>query len=179
MKITMKFIYIALALVAVALDTLRANAASGDLFASVDGGFVYKYPPSGVQNTFAAGLNAARGVDFDSSGNLFVVTFFCDTSCQTNIIKITPDGVQSTFASAAGDHGYGLEFDSAGNLYTTVNFDTLEASQIWKYLPDGTPSLFATASSALYVFFDLAFDRFGNLFVSTQSGAQQPDTILK
>ena len=77
-----------------------------------------------------------------------------------------------------GDFSYGLEFDSAGNLYATVNFET-GASQIWKYLPDGTPSLFATASSQSYYFFDLAFDRFGNLYVSTQSGAQQPDTILK
>src|SRR5437867_411723 len=141
MKITMKFIYIALALVAVALDTLRANAASGDLFASVDGGFVYKYPPSGVQNTFAAGLNAARGVDFDSSGNLFVVTFFCDTSCQTNIIKITPDGVQSLFATIANRVLEGLAIDGANNVFAMA-FNGV----VYKFTPDGVQSTFASAA---------------------------------
>jgi sugar lactone lactonase YvrE len=162
---------------------------------------------------------------FDSVGNLFVATTFCDATCHPTIFKITPDGVQTVFGTIAGDsfleglaidrsdnvfalitagiiykftptgiqsmfgsvpvpplnteQSFGLAFDSAGNLFALANF-SVAASQIWKFLPDGTRSLFATASSALYAFADCAFDRFGNLFVSTQgSCGQEADTILK
>ena len=107
MKTITKLIYTAFAVAVVALGALTATGAPADnptvrptprprpagppaLFASVDGDFVYKYPPRGVQNTFAAGLNPARGVAFDCAGNLFVATFFCDLSCQAYIVEITP-----------------------------------------------------------------------------------------
>jgi hypothetical protein len=50
--------------------------------------------------------------------------------------------------------------------------------QIWKFAPDGTSTVFVTASQ-LYEFIDLAFDRFENFFVSTESNGQYLDTLLK
>ena len=142
------------------------------------GGFIYEYRGFGIQTIFAPGLDRPRGVAFDNAGNLF----FADTAF--NHIKITPGGVPSTFASPPSIQSFGLAFDSAGNLYTGVNFpqpspsSTQVQPQIWKYAPDGTSSVFATASPQNDGnFIDLAFDRFGNLFVSIEAGGD--DTILR
>jgi sugar lactone lactonase YvrE len=73
----------------------------------------------------------------------------------------------------------GLAFDGAGNLLAADTFN----QTIFKFAPDGTRSVFVGPSA-----FDpdtgpagLAFDRFGNLFVSTES--EPPligkDAILK
>jgi hypothetical protein len=64
--------------------------------------------------------------------------------------------------------GFGLAFDAAGNLFGASSSDLT----IYKFAPDGTRSVFVDASG----FppnngpIDLAFDRFGNLFASTESG---------
>ena len=59
----------------------------------------------------------------------------------------------------------GIAFDGAGNLFAADSHD----QTIYEFTPDGTSSIFAGPSA-----FDLdqgpsglAFDRFGNLFVST------------
>jgi sugar lactone lactonase YvrE len=144
-------------------------------------GEIVKITPGGVQSLFATVDPACdsflEGLAVDGAGNIFVVANL-GAFVSSVIYEFTPDGVQSTFASPPSIQSFGLAFDSAGNLYTVVNFET-EPSQIWKYLPDGTPSVFATASSLSYGFADLAFDRFGNLFVSTESNGQEPDTIRK
>jgi hypothetical protein len=147
-------------------------------------GEIVKITPGGVQSSFAT-MDCdtfAEGLAFDGAGNIFVNVLHDNPLSgppSFEIYKFTPDGVQSTFASPPGAQAFGLAFDSAGNLYTGINFET-GASQIWKFLPDGTSSVFATASSELYIYDNLAFDRFGNLFASTQhSCGQAPDTILK
>ena len=233
MKTITRFIYAAFAAVALAVGAVTANGAVNDLYASVNGdthnggGFIYEYNPGGVQSTFAAGLSRPRGVAFDHSGNLFVVTNTFDSvsgTFQPSIVKITPDGVQSTFGTISGDffgsglamdasgnifimavddtsatgaatiykftpagvqstfgsipgQGFGLAFDSADNLFAADGFDRT----IYKFAPDGTRSVFVDPSgfTPLSGPGGLAFDRFGNLFVSTESGEQEPDSILK
>jgi DNA-binding beta-propeller fold protein YncE len=231
MKTITKFIYAVFAAVILATGAVTANGTLNDLFASVNGaannggGFIYQYNPGGVQSTFAAGLSRPRGVAFDHSGNLFVVTNTFDSvsgTFQPSIVKITPDGVQSTFATISGDffgsglamdasgnifvmavddtsatgaatiykftpagvqstfgsvpgQGVGLAFDSAGNLFAADFFD----QTIYKFAPDGTRSVFVGPDGFPpdHGPAGLAFDRFGNLFVSTEG--PEPDSILK
>ena len=144
-------------------------------------GAILKITPDGVQSTFAtlSGDVYLRALAFDSSGNLFVMAQAFPGPGPSTICKFTPGGVQSTFGSIPGT-GVGLAFDSAGNLFAADSYD----KTIYEFTPDGTSSIFAGPSA-----FDpdqgpsgLAFDRFGNLFVSTV-GSQPPvvngDSILK
>jgi len=139
---------------------------------------IVKITPGGVQSTFAtlSGNLFGEDVAFDSSGNLFVIAQDQnDPNQASTIYKFTPGGVQSTFGSMPGQ-GFGLAFDGAGNLFAAdAVFQT-----IWKFTPDGTRSVFVIASiNPDQGLVGLAFDRFGNLFVSTESNLVEPDTILK
>jgi hypothetical protein len=144
-------------------------------------GAILKITPDGMQSTFAtlSGDVYLRALAFDSSGNLFVMAQAFPGPGPSTIYKFTPGGVQSTFGSIPGT-GVGIAFDGAGNLFAADSHD----QTIYKFTPDGTSSIFAGPSA-----FDpdqgpsgLAFDRFGNLFVSTV-GSQPPvvngDSILK
>ena len=67
MKTITKFIYAAFAAVTLAIGALTANAAVGDLFASVNGdglnggGFILQLTPTGVKSIFASGLSRPVG----------------------------------------------------------------------------------------------------------------------
>jgi hypothetical protein len=74
--------------------------------------------------------------------------------------------------------GFGLAFDSAGNLLATVNY-AADPSEVWKFAPDGTSSVFVTATDVVSAWGDLAFDRFGNLFMSTDVTPPALSKILK
>ena len=75
MKTITKLIYVAVAVVSLAIGAVTVNGAVNDLFASVNGdtqnggGFIYEYTPSGQQSTFASGLSRPRGVALDSASN--------------------------------------------------------------------------------------------------------------
>jgi sugar lactone lactonase YvrE len=144
-------------------------------------GTLVKIAPDGVQSTFAT-LGEQdfqpEGVAFDLAGNLFVMAIdLNDPNLASTIYKFTRDGVQNTFGTVPGQ-GFGLAFDSAGNLFAACGDQT-----IYKFTSDGTRSVFVDSSA----FndgegpIDLAFDRFGNLFVSTESGlfSSPNDGILK
>ena len=175
MKTITKFISAVFAAVILATGAVTANGTLNDLFASVNGaannggGFIYQYNPGGVQSTFAAGLSRPRGVAFDHSGNLFVVTNTLDSvsgTFQPSIVKITPDGVQSTFATISGDFfGQGLAIDSSGNIFVMAGDDTspVAASTIYEFTPDGVQSTFGTVPGQGFA---LAFDTAGNLFAA-------------
>jgi sugar lactone lactonase YvrE len=175
MKTITKLIYGAFAVAILAIGTVTANGALNDLFASVNGdtqnggGFIYEYTPGGVQSTFAPGLSRPRGVAFDHSGNLFVVTNTFDSvsgTFQPSIVKITPDGVQSTFATISGDFfGSGLAIDASGNIFVMAVDDTspVGASTIYEFTPNGVQSTFGTLPGQGFA---LAFDTAGNLFAA-------------
>jgi sugar lactone lactonase YvrE len=141
---------------------------------------ILKIFPDGTQTTFANinGPSAdffASGANFDSAGNLFVtVGDDTDVNAAATIYKFTPTGVQSTFGNMPGQP-FALAFDGAGNLYAADAVD----QTIYQFTPDGTrtvyigPSAFGTVGPV-----GLAFDRAGNLFVSTE-GNPGSDTILK
>jgi DNA-binding beta-propeller fold protein YncE len=235
MKTITRIIHAAFAVVILAIGTLTANGASGDLFASINGGpgnglgSIYQYTPTGVQTTFASGLSRPRGVAFDSVGNLFVATNFISNTVQPTILKVMPDGTQDVFATIPGSfffaqgvaidrsdnvfvmaqfqfsfsiiykftpdgsrmvfaflpgqrqgsQGFGLAFDSLGNLFAA---DVL-AGTIYKFAPDGTRSIFVGPEAFIPGLEDgplgLAFDHFGNLFVSTERFPFTDDRILK
>jgi sugar lactone lactonase YvrE len=89
-----------------------------------------------------------------------------DTSpvAASTVYEFALDGVQSTFGAVPGQ-GFALAFDTAGNLFAA---DVVDRT-IYEFAPDGTRSVFVGADG----FppdegpIGLAFDRFGNLFVST------------
>jgi DNA-binding beta-propeller fold protein YncE len=230
MRPTAKIIYAAFQVVILAIGTLTANSEPGDLFASVDGapangvGFIYKYTPKGEQSTVASGLSRPRGLAFDSAGNLFVATNFCDaTWCHPTILKITPGGAQHVFATIPDSffaqglaidrsdnlfviaitwsntgsiiykltpeggrgsfgfvpgHGFALAFDRAGNLFAA----DVTGQSVYKFSPDGKRSVFVGPEAFINSEtgpIGLAFDRFGNLFVSTEVFPYTDDGILK
>jgi hypothetical protein len=144
-------------------------------------GAILKIAPDGTQTTFANVNGPSNdfflsGLAFDQSGNVYVMALD-DTVpvAPSTIYKFVPDGGQSTFGSVPGQ-GIALAFDSAGNLFAADFVD----QTIYKFTPDGAMSIFVGPSA-----FDpvsgpagLAFDRFGNLFVSTE-GDPGNNTILE
>src|SRR6266496_340996 len=160
MKTVTKFIYAAFAVVFLALGTVTANGARGDLFASIDGtDSIYQYTPDGVQSTFASVPSFPRGVAFDHGANLFVATSpFNGSEFEAAVVKITPGGVQSTFASFGNYFLEGVAVDRSDNVFAQVT-----AGIIFKITPDGVQSTFATTASIQS--FGLAFDSAGFLYV--------------
>jgi hypothetical protein len=138
-------------------------------------GAIVKITPDGVQSTFATLSQQnfqPEGLAFDGAGNLFVMAInLTDPNLVSTILKFTRNGVESTFGSVPGQ-GFGLAFDSTGNLFAADAGLADNTNQtIWKFAPDGTRTIFADSSK-----FPpgngpagLTFDRFGNLFASTET----------
>jgi DNA-binding beta-propeller fold protein YncE len=193
MKALIKSIRSACATVILAMATLTANGESGDLFASVNGGFgnglgsIYQYTPNGERSTFASGLNRPRGLAFDSAGNLLVATTFIDWTEHSTILKFTPDGTQSVFGTIPTSHfAQDLAIDRYDNVFVMTSHPRFLLSIIFKFTPDGQRTPFATlpkhtgagnplAGTAKGVSFSqgmgLAFDSAGNLFAADAVGA--------
>lgn len=74
--------------------------AAGNLFVSLAGtlfvpdGAVVEISTTGIETTFATGLNYPRGLAFDPQGNLFVTELTGE-----DILRFTPNGSRSIFAS--------------------------------------------------------------------------------
>jgi sugar lactone lactonase YvrE len=151
-------------------------------------GTIVKITPGGVQSIFATLSEQnfqPEGLAFDHAGNLFVIAIDLtdDPNFASTIYKFTPDGVQSTFGTLPFQ-SFGLAFDSAGNLFAACAGvpDVANSASIYKFTPDGTRSVFADQSDfgPFTGPIGLAFDRFGNLFASTEAAIPAgTDTILK
>jgi len=139
---------------------------------------ILKFTPDGTQHVFAV-IPASffgQGVAIDSSDNVFVMT--SHSSFQLSIIyKFSPDGAGIPFAILP-DHpsqGFDLAFDSTDNLFAT---DAI-AQRIYKFAPDSPrntfvgPEAFSEGGPI-----GLAFDAFGNLFVSAAESTSR-GVILK
>jgi len=154
-----------------------------DLNTGNDSGAILKITPDGTQMTFTnvSGPSVSfflEDLKIDDSGNVFlVVNDETDPNEASVIYSFAPDGTQSLFGDLPGQ-SYGLAFDSTGNLYAADFVD----QTIYMFTPGGTRTIFVGPSA-----FNpdqgpagLAFDRFGNLFVSTeiQGNPGGGDTIL-
>ena len=161
-----------------AIGTFTGNSEPGDLFASIDGapgihgapgngvGFIYKYAPNGVPSTVAYGLSHPRGLAFDSVGNLFVATNFCDdaTWCHPTILKITPGGALNAFATIPDSFfAQGVAIDRSDNLFVMAIGWSDNVSIIFKLTPEGRRRSFGFVPGHGL---GLAFDSAGNLFVA-------------
>jgi sugar lactone lactonase YvrE len=151
-------------------------------------GTIVKITSRGVQSTVATlpGDNVfAEDVAFDGAGNLFVMVIDLNDvpNFASTIYKFTPAGVQSTFGTLPFQ-GFGLAFDMAGNLFAACAGvpEVPNSAAIYKFAPNGTRTVFV-GQSAFGNFngpIGLAFDSFGNLFVSTETANPMGiDTILK
>jgi len=142
---------------------------------------ILKIRPDGTQDVFAVIPSSffAQGVAIDRSDNVFVIA---QHNFRLSIIyKFTPAGKRIPFAilpSQPSSQGFGLAFDSMGNLFAA---DAL-ALTVYKFAPDGTGSIFVGPEA----FTDLegcpialAFDHFGNFFVSIEGFRFTDDKILK
>jgi hypothetical protein len=97
-------------------------------------------------------------VAFDSAGNLFVATNFCDaTWCHPTILKITPGGAQNVFATIPNS------FFAQGVAIAWSN----TVSIIYKLTPEGGRGSFGFVPGHG---FGLAFDSAGNLFAADVTG---------
>lgn len=172
------------------LDRPRGLAfnSAGDLFVAtnqLDGNLEYqatilKIARDGTLTIFASGFPSnffIGAIATDRAGNLFAVAgdISDDPNFASTVYKFTPAGVGTTFASLP-TQCFGLAFDSTGNLYLADGGNLT----IYKFTPNGTQSVFAgpTAFSAGQGPIGLAFDKFGNLFASTE-GNDGNDTVLK
>jgi sugar lactone lactonase YvrE len=95
----------------------------------------------------------------------------------STIFKFTPDGAESTFGSLPGQ-SFGLAFDAAGNPLAADASD----QTIFKFTPAGAGSVFVgpPAFTGVQLPVGLAFDRSGNLWVTTEGNEGGPggDAIL-
>src|SRR6266567_1268371 len=146
-------------------------------------GTIFKITPGGLMSTFAAGFPANfffQGMATDTAGNVLVMGGpGSQFNSPNTIYKITSGGTVSTFVSIPG-LGFGLAFDSGGNLLAADVID----QTIYKFTPEGVQSIFAgpAAFASGEGPAGLAFDQFGNLFVSTEliaGGSAGTDAILK
>jgi Gluconolactonase len=155
MKTITKFIYAAFAVVIVAMGTVTANGAVGDLFASIGGrpnpsaspqGSINEYSSIGIESTFASPLTNPRGMAFDSAGNLFVATTSNDTPVQATILKFTPDGTVTPFGTLASNlFATGVAIDHSDNVFVACeDNDNGVDAHIIKFTPDGTQTTFAS-----------------------------------
>src|SRR5439155_785742 len=142
-----------------------AHAQNLYVSANVPGGShaIFEYTPTGMQSTYATGLDNPRGLAFDSAGNLYAA----DGNAQT-IYEFAPNGARTVFvgpsAFAPGESPVGLAFDSSGNLFVSIEtFTDPGADSIVYFSPTRVKSTFATGLTTPR---GLAFDSLGNLFVA-------------
>src|SRR5262249_27417193 len=150
---------------------ITAHAQNLYVSANVPGGShaIFEYTPSGVQSTYASGLNNPRGLAFDSIGNLYATTAKDAGPIEIGrVLKYDLRNHVSTFGSASKSFFEGLARDIAGNVYVLANDDTspTEASTIFKFTSSGDRIVFGSLFGQGW---GLAFDSGGYLF-----GAQGP-----
>ncbi|HEX8913635.1 MAG TPA: SBBP repeat-containing protein, partial [Humisphaera sp.] len=141
---------------------LTVHPTTGDLYVSdISSNTVKKVTSDGNVTTFASGISAPIGLDFDAAGNLYVATQ------GGGVTKITPGGAASSFAT--GTNGYALAVDPSGNVYVGGN----GAGSLFKIDPQGNKTTYATASDLLNSSIaGLAADGNGNVYVSLREGKQ-------
>jgi len=127
---------------------------------------IFEFTASGVQSTYASGLDNPRGLAFDSIGNLFATTAHeADDIEIGKVLKFNLRNHVSTAGSAAKFFFEGLAIDIAGNVYVMANDDTspTDAGTIFKFTPSGERIIFGSIPGQGW---GLAFDSTGNLYAA-------------
>jgi len=127
---------------------------------------IFEYTPTGMQSTYATGLDNPRGLAFDSIGNLFATTDHnADDIDLGKVLKFNPRNHVNTVGSAAHFFFEGLAIDIAGNAYVMANDDTSPtgASTIFKFTPNGDRIVFGSIPGQGW---GLAFDSAGYLYAA-------------
>jgi hypothetical protein len=148
-------------------------------------GTILKITSGGLMSTFATGFPVGflQGLvtDSNSPANVFVVVQQPSDPNNPNanppnpIYKIPPNGGTLSQFALLPSWGWGMAFDSAGNLYVAAA-DAPTANpngEILRFAPNGTQDSSPFVGPAAFPYpspgpIGLAFDAFGNLFVSTQ-----------
>jgi streptogramin lyase len=131
---------------------------SGNVYAAnLWGNNITKYSPSGAESVFAS-VSSAKGLTFDSAGNLYVSTE------NNTILKYDSLGHSQLFASSSqGLNGpLGMQFDAAGNLFVANYW----ANNVLKRDSAGNWSVFASTGSGYSNPLGLAVDIDGSVYVS-------------
>jgi len=163
-----------LSLSAIFALAITAHAQNLYVSANVPGGShaIFEYTPSGVQSTYASGLNNPRGLAFDSIGNLFATNVHDADDIEIGrVLKFNLRNKVSTVGSAAKFTFEGLAIDIAGNVYVMATDDTSPtgAGTIFKFTPSGERIVFGSVPGtpdATQANWGLAFDSAGNLYAA-------------
>ncbi len=157
----------ALTLACSALWPDRIHAAAGDLYVAAYGSnAVVRLSPNGAGSAAATGLVRPTGVAFDANGTLYV------GQSNGTIVKIV-NGTMTPFVSGfTNESNLVLAFDKFGFLFVA----DFEGDAITKIAPDGAKTPFASGIDGPS---GLAFDRFGNLFVTVHGSGPATGLIYK
>ena len=128
---------------------------------------ILEFTPSGVQSTYATGLQFPRGLAFDSLGNLFAAETLAPAGDVEvgKVLKFNLRNKATTLGSAAQFFFEGLAIDIAGNVYVMGVDGTspTAASTIFKFTPSGDRIIFGSIPGQSW---GLAFDSAGNLYAA-------------
>jgi DNA-binding beta-propeller fold protein YncE len=139
---------------------------------SLGGHAILEFTPDGAQSTYASGLEAPRGLAFDSIGNLFAAEILSvDDHDIGRVLKFNLRNKVSTVGSAAFFTFEGLAVDIAGNAYVMATDDRSPtgAGTIFKFTPSGERIVFGSVPGtpdATQANWGLAFDSAGNLYAA-------------
>lgn len=160
MKINNRNIYRSLggAICAGAFGLMASSTFGQNLFvSSFAGGTITEVSPSGGQTPFASGLDYPFGIAFDSSGNLFVANTDDNSFTGGSITEYLAGG--GTVSLASGIDPLALTVNSQGDVFAA----DYKGGEIYEFTPGGTRTTIATGFDTPL---SLAFDPFGNLYVS-------------
>jgi sugar lactone lactonase YvrE len=131
---------------------------------------------NGDSSVFASAPGESFGMAFDTSGNLYVSSYWYNAILK---LKYSPWGVVTTFATTGINHPFDIAFDHSGNLYVANSGnvvqiapgeyqDTSGTGSIVKYNSHGVGTTIATG---LGYPFGMAVDSRGNIYLANAGGS--------
>jgi len=140
-----------------------AVASNGNIYIADNSGVVGEYTSGGaVINAalFTAGTGGTRGMVFDSSGNLYVTSYFSGTVGKYN--ATTGAAINASLITTIGGGCYGLGIDASDNLYVVDP----TGLKVGKYNSTTGAAINASLISFASAPFFTAVDASGNIYVS-------------
>ena len=139
-----------------------AVASNGNIYISNNAGVVSEYTSGGTvinASLFTAGTGGPRGMVFDSSGNIYVTSYFAGTVGKFN--AVTGAAINTSLVTIPGGC-YGLGIDAGDNLYVVDP----TGKKIGKYNSTTGAAVNASLISFGTAPFFTALDASGNIYVS-------------